>query len=556
MKSKIKVIDLFCGAGGTTEGIESAEIFNERIAEVVACVNHDAMAIKSHSANHPTCNHYTEDIRTLNVKKLPRKTDIPKATWVLWASLECTNFSKAKGGLPREADSRTLADHLHRYIRHINPDYIMIENVREFLSWGPLDENGKPKSRLNGKDFMKWRYTIEDMGYTYDHRFLNAADFGAYTSRTRYFGIFARKGFPIIFPEATHDKTERHNLKKWMPVKHVLDLQDEGKSIFERTKSLSEKTLERIYAGLEKFVANGDTEFIAKYFSGHPEGKVIATDAPAGAVKTKDSQSLVFITKYNSTNAKTGKYIPVDVNEPSPTVSVQNRLALTSPKFLAAYYSSGDNVSSVESPSPTISTKDRFQLVQPFIMRDFTNGGNLNSIENPSGALLPYPKMNLVTPFLNDFSFKNKGTSIEQPAPTLLASRRHYYLLNPQWQVNSGVSIEKPSFTLIARMDKTPPYLVTTESGELLIEFYDTDSTMLKKIKMFMAAYGIIDIKMRMLKVPELLKIQGFPANYILHGNQTDQKKFIGNAVVPIVPQRWFEALAERLNEYYKTKAA
>ena len=126
-------IDLFCGAGGTSTGVESAK--------VIACVNHDANAIASHAANHPDALHFTEDIRTLELSPLlehlkKSKAQYPSASVVLWASLECTNFSKAKGGQPRDADSRTLAEHLFRYIESINPDYIQIENVEEFMSWG------------------------------------------------------------------------------------------------------------------------------------------------------------------------------------------------------------------------------------------------------------------------------------------------------------------------------------------------------------------------------------------------------------------------------------
>lgn len=131
---KLLYIDLFCGAGGTSTGVENARYSDERCAKVIACVNHDANAIASHAANHPDALHFTEDIRTLELSHLVEhvkrmKKIYPDALVVLWASLECTNFSKAKGGQPRDADSRTLAEHLFRYIEVINPDYIQIERV-------------------------------------------------------------------------------------------------------------------------------------------------------------------------------------------------------------------------------------------------------------------------------------------------------------------------------------------------------------------------------------------------------------------------------------------
>jgi DNA (cytosine-5)-methyltransferase 1 len=203
-KTKLLYIDLFCGAGGTSTGVESARFNGEKCAKVIACVNHDANAIASHAANHPDALHFTEDIRTLELSPLMAHVEKMKATHsealvVLWASLECTNFSKAKGGQPRDADSRTLADHLFRYIEAVNPDYIQIENVEEFMCWGNLDANGKPKSRDRGTKYLRWVGRVEAYGYNFRHRILNAADYGAYTSRKRFFGQFAKRGLPIVF---------------------------------------------------------------------------------------------------------------------------------------------------------------------------------------------------------------------------------------------------------------------------------------------------------------------------------------------------------------------
>ena len=209
---KLLYIDLFCGAGGTSTGVENAMVNGEKCAKVIACVNHDPNAIASHAANHPDALHFTEDIRTLELGPLKEhigwcRYKYRNAKLVLWASLECTNFSRAKGGMPRDADSRTLAEHLYRYIDAIGPEYIQIENVEEFMCWGDLDENGKPISKYSGRCYMKWVNNICKRGYNFDWRILNAADYGAYTSRKRFFGIFAKKkGLPIAWPEPTHSK--------------------------------------------------------------------------------------------------------------------------------------------------------------------------------------------------------------------------------------------------------------------------------------------------------------------------------------------------------------
>lgn len=297
---KLLYIDLFCGAGGTSTGVESATINGQKCAHVIACVNHDPHAIASHLANHPEAKHYTEDIRTLDLSTLiehtaKKRSENPGSLLVLWASLECTNFSRAKGGQPRDADSRTLAEHLFRYIDALNPEYIQIENVREFMMWGDLDENGRPISKDAGRLYLQWVNNVCKRGYDFQYRILNSADYGAYTSRERFFGIFARKGLPIVFPEPTHSKTAGNDLfggvDSWKPVREVLDLEDCGNSIF-REKPLSEKTLQRIYAGLVKFVAGGKEAFLVRYNSARPQDTIRTLDKPCGVLTTANRFAL------------------------------------------------------------------------------------------------------------------------------------------------------------------------------------------------------------------------------------------------------------------------
>lgn len=470
---RVYYIDLFSGAGGTTTGVHLAG------AEVVACVNHDEMAIESHKANHPNCVHFIEDIRdfkvVLKLKQIVERLRNRKeeCVLVLWASLECTNYSKAKGGQPRDADSRTLADHLFMYLEELKPDYLQIENVREFMSWGPLDENGRPVSRKRGVDYIRWVDRVKSYGFDYDWRILNAADYGAYQSRERYFGQFAGKGFPIVWPEPTHAKDpNRHRslfaepLKRWRAVKEVLNLDDVGESIFGRKRPLVEATLKRIYAGLIKFVAGGEQQFLIKY---------------------------------NSMNQR-GKYVAPDMNSVSPVVSTQGRMGIV---YTTSYYGNG-RAHSLDDPNPTLSTRDRFSLIRPCFMDNQYGKGGASGLESVNGAVTTNPKQAVVS--------------------------CEHFLMNPQF-ADKGRSIENPCFTLIAKMDKRPPYLINIADGYFPIAFEDSDTPMLRKVKEFMRMYQIVDIKMRMLRVPELLRIQGFPAEYVLKGTQADQKKFIGNAV-------------------------
>lgn len=540
-------IDLFCGAGGTSTGVEAARLHGEQVAKVIACVNHDANAIASHAANHPDALHFVEDIRTLNLDRMlahveAMRKQYPAARVVLWASLECTNFSIAKGGQSRDADSRTLAEHLFRYIDALRPDYIQIENVKEFMTWGPLvvkvveasaghgeycplaiktEGTGKHKRRTiapvwvpdavhRGEHYRRWVDRIcADGGYRFDHRILDSADFGAYTSRRRFFGIFAAGRLPIVFPTPTHAKKPAHSLfdarAKWRPVRDVLDLHDEGASIFGRKKPLVDATFERIYAGLVKFVAGGKEAFMVKY---------------------------------NSMN-QSGKYVAPGIDDPCPTVAVQSRLGVAKACFLAKHFSGSpaDRAISIDGPAHAITTVDHHALVSGNFLTAYYGNGYNSPVEAPAPTVTTTPKHHLVT-----FS----------PA---IPARKGRCLLNPQY-TSKGGSIETPCFTLIARMDKMPPYIVTTErEGQqvapfirregyaLIYEVYATDSPIVVQIKEFMALYGLVDVKMRMLKIPELKRIMGFPTNYKLVGTQAEQKKFIGNAVEVTMARVLCEAL-------------
>lgn len=662
-------IDLFCGAGGTSTGIH---LSNAKNVFVAACVNHDKNAINSHAENHPYSLHFTEDIRDFAVvtqlKSMVEKLrDVfPGCKIKIWASLECTNFSKAKGGMSRDADSRTLAEHMFMYTI-LNPDVFWFENVREFMAWGPLDENGKPVSKKNGVDYLAWVNKLQSYGYGYDFKILNSADFGAYQSRERLFIQFPKKGIPFAWPEQTHSKKGSTNdlfsMPKWKPVREVLDLEDEGVSIFSRKKPLSENTEKRILAGLEKFVAKGENSFIKKYYSGRPAGKVISVDGPAGTVKTIDGQAIVkvdpFSMQYNSGNdsnrvksldepvgtittgnshavvfpetkdvevscncgniwitsedkyqkepcSKCGGFeghitflntyynntAPKSIEDPSPVVTTKDRISKIDVKFILDYQY-GSTAHSIEQPSATLLTKDKFAKIDvkfidqqygnskpssielpigtltgnpkfalintQFISNQYSGGGQHTDIDGTCSAVLNVPKQNLLTTnqWVMNTNFKNVGKSLDEPSSTLTASRRHPYLvnansstcppisldipspsitsrthllINPSWFGNTS-TIEEPSCTVIARQDKSPLYLLAAEYGPIAWVVFEEDSETMIKIKEFMVRHNISDIKMRMLKIQELKQIQGFPKDYKLIGTQTEQKKYIGNAV-------------------------
>ena len=682
-------IDLFCGSGGTSTGVEEAECMRRKLACVILGINHDKKAIESHQANHPHTLHLIEDVRKVNLVPIAKmvadiRAALPYIKIVLWASCECTHFSKAKGGDSRKEDSRSLAEELYRYDEAIQPDMMQIENVTEFRTWGPLEQkkmdlagikvtewpykmqhpeygriysqNKKNWCNIKGIAFKKdkkqgivpwmipiperkkeyfnaWVKHLKELGYTYQDQDINSADMGAYTTRKRYYSQSARNSMPIIWPEATHTKDPEKQLRlygkklqPYKPVRDVLDFSNKGDSIFVPDRIDSPMTYKRVNEGGIKFIAGGkksyqqrydeymkflrdgfeptnnaatpddfsflqnfhggkdskairvhsidepsrtiDTQnryaltnlkFITKHFSGHPESKSVSIDGPAGSVTTKDHHALVevlpFLVQFNNNcDAR-------DINEPCPTITSKEKFAVAS--FIQQRHSGNPKtkVASVDSPARTVTaTGGNQELVQvlPFIFRQFGGGGgHLGSIDNPAGALMTFPKVNIVSPesWIMNTSYDNVGNSVNEPAPTLLASRKHSYVVNPSYYGNSH-SIDQPSPTVVARQDKAPLHLVQVEyEAEKTffgIAVYESDCKEVRDLKMFMAIFGIKDIRMRMLLIPELLKIQGFPEGYILKGSQTDQKKFIGNSVEVTTARKMAEAYGPYLIEAYE----
>lgn len=531
------LIDLFCGAGGTTTGAEMSGI-----CKVIAAINHDPLAIASHASNHRDVLHITEDILVADISKLQEcvaywQSQFPKARLILWASLECTNFSDAKGGLPRDADSRALADGMPRYLKALNPDYFLIENVKEFMSWGPLkakiskNENGNycpilhtqkgivpylvPESRTAGKDYIRWIKSIQALGYLHDWRMLCAADFGGVTIRERYFGAFYKPGIPFAWPHATHAKQIKESrlfenkLKPWRPVSDVLDFSDFGKSIFDRKIPIVDKSIERVLSGLKKFK---DEPMLV---TNNTPGYCSPVSRPAGTITTVNSKSLVFAIPMLQSYYGNGQCRRV--TEPAPTVTTRDRMAIVTP-FMFSYYTRESSTRSLLMPSPTVACQDRIGIVSPvrWIDRQFGSGGH-SSVNHPVGTLLTTPKTNLCTAFIVNPQYSNTGNSVHKPAPTVIATQKSRplslalatYAGSPKWNILPG------------------------------------DSAAMIKLKIFMRENGISDIYMRMLKVLELKRIQGFPDNYVLLGSDEKKKKFIGNSVETGVVCSWIRAIGK-----------
>lgn len=691
------VVDLFCGAGGTSEGIEQARSeTGAKCSMIIAGVNHDIKAIYSQSVNHPLAFYSTEDFRTANLDIISKivhecRTRWPQCPVIVWGSFDCTNHSNAKGGMSRDADSRTLPWHIFRYLDVLKPDGLWVENVKEFSEWGPMMEkiemfkSGKklnitepiapsqemdfyrkkikagwkiscplaknkkirpgqpapqqqpvfvPIKSLKGTYYKPWREKVELYGFDSSEWTLNAADYGVPQNRKRFFPMFMKESWPITKPKPTHAKTvpnDFSHLLPHVPIKNCLQFDVEGESIFTPGKIKSERSFERYYKGLIRFVAGGEEAFIAQRNSGSPMSKVFPIDFPSCTVTgTGGNQDLVkvyFLSKYMSNNQNTGVNKGADVNDPSPTITTQGRLGLVETSFITKYgsddknnvnpghsidepsrtittmnhmgliqakfidviygngtpsdinkisptvrtkdglsllssefivnYQGQSNASSVDDIAPTIMTREKLAVagIKYFICNHYTGGGQSNSVDDVAPAVSTTPKSIVVKcePWIMHPHFNNIGSSIDDPSATITANRKHHYIINPSYNGNLW-DVNNPSGVIIARQDKSPPYLVTTTEGWFAIPVFKSDTPMMIKIKEFMALYGISDIKMRMLLIPELLKIQSFPANYYLAPGQTDQKKFIGNAVPPLLAQKIAESMYSGLVKYIVQK--
>lgn len=355
------IIDCFAGGGGASTGIEMALNRHVDIA-----INHDPEAIRMHKANHPNTLHLTEDIFEVDLEKYVNG----RHAALMWASPDCTSHSKAKGGQPRNKGLRILPWAVYKHAEKILPDVIIMENVEEIQQWGPLDEAGHPIKERAGEDYQKFIKAMKSLGYVIESQELVAADYGAPTTRKRWYAIMRRDGSPIVWPQPTYNKFGENGKHPWLKCGDYIDWSDLGKSIFDRKKPLAEATMRRIANGYRKYVVENDHPYIVKdkaavgfLIQYHGETKVgdsrgqMLTE-PIKTIDTSNRYGLVtaFVTKFY----KTG--IGQDCETPLHTITTSpGHFGLVS-AFLIKYYGTGCG-QTLNEPLATITTKDRFGLV-------------------------------------------------------------------------------------------------------------------------------------------------------------------------------------------------
>lgn len=514
-------VDNFAGGGGASTGIEAAIGRSVDIA-----INHDPDAIAMHKANHPASKHYCEDVWQVD----PVEACGGNRVALAWFSPDCTHFSRAKGGKPVDKNIRGLAWVTVKWALLVRPRVIMLENVPEIQTWGPLGSDGKPDKTRVGETFDGFICALttgmppthpafEEMcsalgidsdspeavrisaglGYDLEYRVLRSCDYGAPTTRTRFYLIARSDGRPIVWAEPTHAPKDSADVKAGRKLPYhtaaeCIDWSIPAQSIFERDKPLAENTMRRIARGIQKFVIENPEPFIVPIGYGERDGqtpRVNSIDRPLGTVVTSGKHYLVAPTliQYHS-ETNTDEVRGQELSEPLMTVDTSPRYALSVAHIMKNYAGGYTGAGSpADAPLGTVTAKDHNSLVTAHIM---TMRNHMD------------------------------GQPADEPLTTVSCSGAHHAevqaFLVKYFSTGAAKSVNEPLDT------------VTTKDRFALVTVHGEE-------------YIIADIKMRMLQPRELFNAQGFPHDYIIDhdadGHPYPKSKQVarcGNAVTPPVP--------------------
>lgn len=475
------IIDNFAGGGGASTGIEAA------IGRPVdVAINHDPAAIAMHKVNHPHTKHYCESVWDVD----PREVANGRPVGLAWFSPDCKHFSKAKGGKPVEKNIRGLAWVAVRWAATVRPRVIILENVEEFKTWGPLLPGGTPDPKQKGRTFNSFINALKRHGYKVDWRELRACDYGAPTIRKRFFLIARCDGHPIVWPKPTHGDPNRLDviggkLKSWRTAAEIIDWSIPCPSIFKRVRPLAENTLRRIARGIQKYVIDNPNPFIIKVNHEGESFRGQAIDEPMQTVTSKNGWGVVtpFITR------EFGCSIGHGVNSPLGTITAggMGKSRLIAPVLVGVGGRAGQSrPRSGDEPIATITTKADTAIVTSHLIKLY--GTNI-------------------------------GSPVTEPVHTITAGGLHIGEVRAFLLKYNGKSI--------GQTIQEPLHTVTTKDRVGLITVEGQD-------------YQIVDIGMRMLEPHELFAAQGFPETYIID-RDCDGKRYskaaqvarCGNAVPP-----------------------
>ena len=527
------IVDNFAGGGGASTGIELATGYSVDIA-----INHDPEAIRMHKANHPNTKHYCENVWVVD----PVKACNGHPVGLAWFSPDCKHFSKAKGGKPKDKNIRGLAWVACRWAGLVRPRVIMLENVEEFKTWGPLNRGHHPIKSKQGKTFEKFVQQLNDLGYEVQFKELIAADYGAPTMRKRFFMIARCDGKPIVWPEPTHAPADSEEVKAGLlkpyvgaytqidfsrPCPSIFDTSEEIKEKYgiRAVRPLAQKTMDRIARGLKKFVLDNPEPFIVQCNGGERRPNDIREPMPT--ITGKHGYGIV--EPYMVQIGQTGfsKDRSKDVREPLTTIVSKNEHCLISPTLIQYHSETAQGKvrgQTIEEPIMTVDGSNRYGLVMSFLHKYYDGGykGAGENIENPLPTVTAWDHNSVVTANLIQMNNHCDGRDMRDPIPTITAGDGHFgevraFLIKYNGQ-GTGQDINEPLDT------------VTSRDRFGLVTIDGTD-------------YQIVDIGLRMLEPRELYGCQGFPDDYIIDHDYTgktyprsEQVRRCGNAVCPPIP--------------------
>lgn len=530
------IVDNFAGGGGASTGIELATGYSVDIA-----INHDPEAIKMHKANHPYTKHYCEDVWQVDPVAACKGHPVGLA----WFSPDCKHFSKAKGGKPKDKFIRGLAWVACRWAGLVRPRVIMLENVEEFKTWGPLNRGHHPIKSKQGKTFEKFVQQLTDLGYEVQFKELVAADYGAPTMRKRFFMIARCDGKPIVWPDPTHAPADSEAVKAGLLKPYVgaytqLDFSLPCPSIFDTAEEIKEKygiravrplapkTIERIARGLKKFVIDNAEPFIVQVnHNGAKSDYCKSANEPLNTVTGKHGFGIVepYMVQIGQTGFTADR--SKDVREPLTTIVSKNEHCLISPTLIQYHSETADKSvrgQSIKDPIMTVDSSNRYGLVTSFLHKYYDGGykGAGESIEKPLPTVTAWDHNSVVTANLIQMNNHCDGRDIMEPIPTITAGDGHLgevrAFLVKYYGQGTGQDIKEPLDTVTSR----------DRFGLVTIEGVD---------------YQIVDIGLRMLEPRELYGCQGFPDDYIIDHDYTgktyprsEQVRRCGNAVCPPIP--------------------
>ena len=512
--SKILCADLFCGGGGTSTGMIHAFRRAGVTDYQLIGVNHWNIAIETNRINHPFEKLYCSTVQ--NVK--PREAVPSGRLHFLWASPECTNHSRAKGGRPRDEQSRSTAWDILKWAQELYIDRIYIENVVEFLEWGPIDSKGHPMASKKGETFRAFVAALESLGYHVDWQTMNAADFGAPTSRVRLIIQAVRGRGKIVWPEPTHAKEPgMFGEKPWRSAREIIDWTIPGKSIFARKKPLAENTIRRIESGIRKYWGEWAEPFLIVLRGTKDRQQTVnpSVKEPLRTLTSQNKFSMIepFILSQKFSNA------PVDCRKPLPTVTTVNSFSVVEP-FLVRYNGGDERIHSINDPVPVLDCSNRYGMVEPLIvdMSHPSESGNsrVTSGGDPVRTITTRNNMALVEPLFIPQQSAGTVKPVSNPLPTVAAAGAipivEPFMVKFYGNEHGAESISEPIDT------------ICTKDRFALVRGYLVEVN---------GARYVLDIRFRMLQPHELAKGMGFPADYKFAGNKTEQVKQIGNAVCP-----------------------